>query len=67
MKTLIDVNDDLINSIKEKTGIGTKKEIINLALIEYSNYLKRKELSESSGKFKLDYNVLKHRELEFYE
>lgn len=67
MKTLIDINEDLIKTIREKTGIETKKEIVNLALKEYSNYLKRKELAESSGKYNIDFDVLKHRELELDE
>ena len=67
MKTLIDINENLIKIIKEKTGLETKKEIVNLALKEYSNYLKRKELAGSSGKFNIKFDVLKHRELELDE
>lgn len=64
MKTLVDIDDNLINYLKKNSGIKSKKEIINRALIEYSKELKRNKLIDAFGKFTTDFDVLAYRELE---
>ena len=64
MKTLIDVDEKVLDDIKKISGIKSKKEIINTALLEYSKKIKRDNLINSFGKLKTDFDVLENRELE---
>lgn len=50
MRTNIEIDQQLIDEILEKTNIKTKKEAVDLALREFLRLIKMKELSEMAGK-----------------
>ena len=66
MRTNIVLNDELITEAKKYSKLKTKKEIVELALNEYVENHKRKDLRELRGKiiFKndYDYKTMRNRE-----
>lgn len=66
MRTNIVLDDELLEeAFKFSQAISTKKELIEMALKEYVNNRKRKNLKELKGKikFRTDYDYKKMREL----
>jgi Arc/MetJ family transcription regulator len=66
MRTNIVLDDELVEeAFKFSQAISTKKELIEMALKEYVNTRKRKNLKELKGKIKFrpDYDYKKMREL----
>jgi Arc/MetJ family transcription regulator len=66
MRTNIVLDDELVEeAFKFSQTISTKKELIEMALKEYVNNRKRKNLKELKGKikFRTDYDYKKMREL----
>jgi Arc/MetJ family transcription regulator len=63
MRTNIVLNDKLITEAKKYTKVKTKKEIVELALQEFVDNHKRKDLRDLKGKikFKEDYDYKKMR------
>ena len=64
MRTNIVLNDDLIDeAFKYSRTISTKRELVELALREYVNNRKRKNLKELKGKIKFmdnyDYKAMR--------
>ncbi|MDR2096100.1 MAG: type II toxin-antitoxin system VapB family antitoxin [Treponema sp.] len=67
MRTNIVLDDELIKeAFKFSQTISTKKELIEMALKEYVNNRKRKNLKELKGKIKFsaDYDYKKMREMQ---
>ncbi len=52
MRTNIVLNDKLITEAKKYTKVKTKREIVELALSEFVENHKRKDLRDLKGKFK---------------
>jgi Arc/MetJ family transcription regulator len=66
MRTNIVLDDKLVEeAFKFSQAISTKKELIEMALKEYVNNRKRKNLKELKGKikFRMDYDYKKMREM----
>jgi Arc/MetJ family transcription regulator len=67
MRTNIVLDDELVEeAFKFSQAISTKKELIEMALKEYVNNRKRRNLKELKGriKFSADYDYKKMREME---
>lgn len=64
MRTNIFIDDQLMAEALKLTGLKTKKEIVNLALKEFVENHKRKNLLDLKGKIKFadDYDYKKMRE-----
>jgi len=65
MRTNVVLNDELLNeAFKFSQSISTKKELIEVALREYVNNRKRKNIRELRGKIKLaedyDYKAMRN-------
>jgi Arc/MetJ family transcription regulator len=62
-RTNIVLNDQLISEAKKYSKVKTKREIVELALSEFVENHKRKNLSDLKGKikFKNDYDYKKLR------
>ncbi|GAB4022307.1 type II toxin-antitoxin system VapB family antitoxin [Spirosoma migulaei] len=54
MRTNIDINDELLQVAMEISHIKTKKAIVELALQEYINMMRRKDLLSLRGKVQWD-------------
>jgi Arc/MetJ family transcription regulator len=66
MRTNVVLNDELVEeAFKFSQTISTKRELIEVALQEYVNNRKRKNLKELKGKlhFSKDYDYKKMREM----
>ncbi|GHV25749.1 DUF2191 domain-containing protein [Spirochaetia bacterium] len=66
MRTNVVLNDELVaEAFKFSEAVSTKRELIEVALQEYVNNRKRKNLKELKGKinFSKDYNYKKMREM----
>ncbi|MGL6342809.1 MAG: type II toxin-antitoxin system VapB family antitoxin [Waterburya sp.] len=50
MRTNIEIDDDLMEEAFRLTNVRTKKELVNLALMEFVKAKKKKNLLELSGK-----------------
>lgn len=63
MRTNIDINDELIREAMELAELNTKKEVVELALTEFVQQRKRKNLADLRGKisFSEDYDYKKAR------
>jgi Arc/MetJ family transcription regulator len=63
MATNLAINDDLLTSAYNISGLKTKKETVNLALEEFIQRRRRKEAMEMFGKidFNNDWNPRKAR------
>jgi Arc/MetJ family transcription regulator len=67
MRTNVVLNDELVEeAFKFSQAISTKRELIEVALQEYVNNRKRKNLKELKGKlhFSKDYDYKKMRAVE---
>lgn len=64
MRTNIVIDESLIKEALKLSGLKTKKEVVNLALKEFVESRKRKNLMELKGKiqFDEDYDYKKMRE-----
>lgn len=64
MRTNIDIEEKLLEEAFKFTDIKTKKDLINLALKEFIETHKKKNLMELKGKIKFsdDYNYKSMRE-----
>ena len=56
MRTNIDIEEELLEEAFKFTDIKTKKDLINLALKEFIETHKRKNLMELKGKIKFSEN-----------
>jgi len=56
MRTNIVLNDKLISEAKKYTKVKTKKELVELALSEFVENHKRKDLRDLKGKIKFEDN-----------
>ena len=66
MRTNIVLDDELVEeAFKFSQAISTKRELIEMALKEYVNNRKRKNLKDLKGKIKFitDYNYKRMREM----
>jgi len=61
-RTNIDLNDKLLKEAMDKTDFKTKKELINCALAEFVNKLKRKSILTFMGCGWWDGSLTKTRE-----
>jgi len=50
MRTNIEIDEKLIEEIRKKTKVKTKKEVVDLALKEYLRMITLREHSELAGK-----------------
>jgi len=64
MRTTINVEDKVFDSLVTLTGARTKTEAVNRALAEYIRLKRKEELIGLSGKIRLKENWRKLRELE---
>ena len=64
MRTNIIINDELMQQAMEVSGIKTKKEIVEQAILEFVNRRTRKDLADLRGKitFATDYDYKALRE-----
>jgi Arc/MetJ family transcription regulator len=51
MQTNIEIDEDLIGQVKERTGLKIKKEVVNKALEAYLAMIRRDELASLAGNF----------------
>lgn len=49
MRTHLDLDDSLLEQVCTLGGFSTKKAAVNMALAEYANFLKRKQLLALRG------------------
>lgn len=56
MKVTIEIDDDLLKEAFKYAKVSSKKDLINLALVEFVNHHDRKNLLHSRGKVKIDKN-----------
>ncbi|WP_373521539.1 type II toxin-antitoxin system VapB family antitoxin [Aquiflexum sp.] len=54
MRIYIEIDENLISEILEKTSIKTKKEVVETSLREYLRKLKLRELAKLREKLKWD-------------
>jgi len=57
MRTNIEIDDNLIKKAQRLSKVKSKKDVVNLALEELVNSLKRKEMLFLRGKVKWDGNL----------
>ena len=62
MRTTLDIDRDLLDSVVEVTGEGTKSKAVNTALEAYVRQIKIKELREAAGKYQIDDTRAEQRE-----
>lgn len=67
MRTTLDIDDRLIQSIMKSTGKKNKTKIVNEALTEYLGKLNRESIKEACGKLNFDLDVREFRNLELKE
>ncbi|MGB9840356.1 type II toxin-antitoxin system VapB family antitoxin [Thermovenabulum sp.] len=56
MRTNIIIDENLIKEALEISGLKTKKEVVNMALKEFVENRKRKNLMDLKGKIQFDEN-----------
>lgn len=56
MRTNIMIDENLIKEALEISGLKTKKEVVNMALKEFVENRKRKNLMDLKGKIQFDEN-----------
>jgi len=71
MRTNIVLNDELVDeAFKLSQTVTTKKELIEMALMEYVNNRKRKNIRELKGKIRFrddyDYKAREYKELKIH-
>ncbi len=57
MKTLIDIQDDLMNELLKETEAKTKKEAVTTAIKTYLNLKKRQRLASLIDNYEFGYTV----------
>ncbi|AMM40083.1 hypothetical protein HS1_000277 [Candidatus Desulfofervidus auxilii] len=57
MRTLIDIQDELIKDLLKETGVKTKKEAITIAIKNYLNQKRRERLASLIGNYEFGYNL----------
>ena len=57
MRTLIDIQDELIKDLLKVTGVKTKKEAITIAIKNYLNQKRRERLASLIGNYEFGYNL----------
>ncbi|MHA7131576.1 type II toxin-antitoxin system VapB family antitoxin [Algoriphagus namhaensis] len=57
MRTNIEIDEDLMNEILQKTNLKTKKEAVDKALREYLRKIKLQELAQLRGKILWEGNL----------
>lgn len=57
MRTNIDIDQQVLQDVIEKSGLPTKKAAVNEALREYLRLLKLKELANLKGKVQWEGNL----------
>lgn len=57
MRTNIEINEELMDEILDKTNLKTKKEVVDQALREFLRKIKLRELAELRGKITWDGNL----------
>jgi len=57
MKTLIDIQDDLMNELLKETEVKTKKEAVTTAIKTYLNLKTRQRLASLIGNYEFGYTV----------
>jgi Arc/MetJ family transcription regulator len=55
MKTLIDIQDELMNALLKETKSNTKKEAITIAIKTYLNLKRRERLASLIGSYEFGY------------
>ena len=63
MRTNIDIDDELMEEILDKTTLKTKKEVVDKALREFLRKIRLRELAELSGKITWEGNLHEMREI----
>lgn len=65
MRTTLNISEDMLEEISRLTGVKCKTEIIDKALREMLDRLRRQKLKGAWGKIAIDLDVreLRHREL----
>ena len=67
MRTTLDVDERLLNSVIQITGEKSKSKAVNRVLEDYVQKIKIEELKALSGKVKIVDNWKKWREMELNE
>lgn len=62
MRTTLDIDSNLLDSVVEATGETTKSKAVNAALEEYVRRIKIDELREMAGKYQIDDTRAEQRE-----
>ena len=62
MRTTLDIDRNLLDSVVEATGEKTKSKAVNAALEEYVRQIKIDELREAAGKYQIDDTRAEQRE-----
>ena len=57
MRTLIDIQDDLMNQLLKEAGTGVKKEAVTLAIKTFIDLKRRERLSELIGNYDFGYSL----------
>ncbi len=55
MRTLIDIQDELMNALLKETNSSTKKEAITVAIKTYLNLKRREKLASLIGNYEFGY------------
>ena len=67
MRTTLNIDDKLMNTIMKLTDVKSKTQIINQALTEYLSKLNRESIKNVCGKLDFDLDVRKYRNLDLDE
>ena len=57
MRTLIDIQDDLMNKLLKEAGTGVKKEAVTLAIKTFIDVKRREKLSALIGNYDFGYSL----------
>ena len=67
MRTTINVNNELINALLERTKARTKTQAIEMAIIDYLGHKAVEDIIDLSGKIDIDPNWEREEALELDE
>ena len=67
MRTTLNLDDEIMQSIMKVSGIKNKTEIINQALSEFLGKLVRENIKNAYGKLNFDLDVREYRNRELAE
>lgn len=56
MRTNIEINENLIREAMELSGVKTKREVVHLAIVEFVESRKRKDLRDLKGNIQFSEN-----------